>query len=57
VLIPVLYLILISGDDTASADFIQAGANDSLLKPVGRDELLTALSAHLSSATDPTGMG
>jgi CheY-like chemotaxis protein len=37
-----------TGDDTASADFIQAGANGSLLKPVGRDELLTALSAHLS---------
>ena len=39
--------ILIAGDDV-SEDFTQAGANGALLKPVGREALLVALSARLS---------
>ena len=50
ILTPILIPVLISGDDTASADFIQAGANGSLLKPVGRDALLSTLTAHLAEA-------
>ena len=36
------------GDESASADFAQAGADGCLLKPVGRDALLAALTAHLT---------